>query len=351
MNAYGQLHGTHFYHPQWWKSWYDAAFQAEHLDPSRTIDFDARVEFMHRAYGPLTDEIQRRFRGQGRSADRVFRRSLEDQALQMSPAAKEQTLRRAARAKAELKRREQGGESPVLKFPIGLHIKDPFVRMREDAVRRLLSEGVLRTADLIEALLQTAPQDFMPKEAAEGMLLESPPAPRFEGELPLTLGIRVIAIGLEALEPAFGDSIVDVTARSAYMTALLSHLVGPRGKVLGVHPGNDEFDRFCRALVGYDNVEVAESDGDPLAVGGTFDGVWIGAALPRIPTSLRRLLEDPDGRAIAFIGPRFRRQDLVSLTLRDGVLDERRVARAQVPVLAGPGGWLRAPNRTALVAE
>jgi protein-L-isoaspartate O-methyltransferase len=72
--------------------------------------------------------------------------------------------------------------------------------------------------------------------------------------------------------------------------------------------------------------------------------MWIGAALPRVPRGLVQHLVDPDGRAIAFVGPRFRPQDLVSLTRHGDELEERRVARVQVPVLAGPGGWVAAPR-------
>jgi anaerobic magnesium-protoporphyrin IX monomethyl ester cyclase len=351
MSAYEQIHGTRFYHPQWWKSWYDAAFAAEHLDPGREIDFDARVDFMHRAYGPLTQEIQERFRGQGRSADRVFRRSLEEQARAMSPAAKEQTLRRAARAKAELARRRVDGETTILRFPIGLHVRNPWIRRREDAVRGMLSDGVLRTADLVEALLQTGPEDFMPEAAATGMLAGRGSVPEVEGELPVTLGIRTIAIGIEALEPAMGDRLVDVTARSGYVCALLARLVGPRGTVLGVHPGDASFASLGRSLAAFENCEVTVSDGAPLAVGGQFDGMWIGAAIPRVGDEVLRHLVNPDGRAIAFVGPRFRPQDLVSVTRRGETHDERRVARVRVPVLAGPGGWLRAPRASELAAQ
>jgi radical SAM superfamily enzyme YgiQ (UPF0313 family)/protein-L-isoaspartate O-methyltransferase len=346
MQTYSNLHGTRFYHPQWWKGWYDSSFAAEHIDPSREIDFEGRVNFMYDAYGPLMREIAERFRGQGRSVDRVFRRSLEEQARLMSPGSREATLRRGIRARQELESTRHA--EPVLQFPIGLHVKDGWVREREMAIRRLLGDGVLRTSDLVEAFLQTPPERFMSKEAAAHVLAEQNADTEVEGELAIALGLRTYAMGLEALEPALGDLVVDVTARSGYLAALLSPLVGTRGRVLAIHPGADDFDAFRRGLAHLPNIDVLLAEQAGVNVfEGRWDGMWIGAALPRVPKGLIEHLVDPDGRAIAFVGPRFRPQDLLSLTRHGDKLEERRVAKVKVPVLAGPGGWVAAPRPAA----
>ena len=342
MQTYGQLHGTRFHHPQWWKSWYDGAFAAEHIDPSREVSFEQRVEFMHEAYAPLTAAIAERFTGQGRAVDRVFRRSLQEQARQMSPARKAQTLEHAARVRA---RRAGGRESPRVDVPIGLHVRDPWVRQRETAVRVLLDDGVLRTADLIEAFLQVPSERFMAQDAA-AMLLGGQHATRdLEGDLAVSLSIRTVAMGLEALEPALGDRVVDTTARSGYLAALLSRLVGDEGEVVAVHPvggADDEAGRCVQALRSCPNVRVVRgglSSKGPWE--GEWDGMWVGAAMPRVPPGIVRHLVDPGGRLITFVGPRFRAQDLVALTRHGPRLEERRVARVKVPVLAGPDGWVR----------
>jgi len=369
MRAYGQLYGTRFYHPTWWKSWYDGAFMAEHLDPSREVDFEARVRFMFEAYGPLLHEIQRRFRGQGRSVDRVFARSLYEQARQMSPATRDAVLRRGERARARLAARGEGvaegaAASGVLDVPIGLHVKDPWVRAREESVRRLLHDGVLRTADLVEALLSVGPERFMPEADARAVLgeraLESPP----EGQRWPSLPTRVLAIGLEALEPALRDHVAVLGDRSGYLAAILAELVGERGRVLsmrlgpdlsapaaGLHEGSGmpaagahaDPQACVEARSTGAPVDVRRADpAVPLRLEGSFDGIVITAALPWRPAWLRDHLHDGGGRAIAFIGPRFRPQDLVSLTRHGDALVERPVARVKVPVLVGAGGWLRA---------
>ena len=358
MKTYAQLHGTRFYHPQWWKSWYDGSFMAEHLDASHEVDFETRVRFMYEAYGPLMQEIQRRFRGQGRSVDRVFARSLHEQARLMSPQMRDLLIARARRAKARLAARGSAapelGAQPVLDVPIGLHVKDPWIRAREQAVRRLLHDGVLRTADLVEALLEVGPEAFMPEDDARAVLGERRFDERAEGELWPSLEMRVLALGLEALEPALRDRVAVLCERSGYPSAVLSRLVGEHGHVLAMRdarPGEGA------GLVGVANVEVRAIDrARPLRLppgpAGGFDGVWIGAAIPQVPARLFEHLQDGGGRAIAFVGPRFRPQDLVSLTRHGDELVERRVARLRVPVLAGAGGWLRAaPPGSARAAE
>lgn len=348
METYGKLYGTRFYHPQWWKSWYDGAFMAEHLDASTEVSFETRVRFMYEAYGPLMHEIQRRFRGQGRSVDRVFARSLSEQARQMSPQMRDLLLQRAARAKTRLAAQGPdpggGGATPVLDVPIGLHVKDPWIRAREQAVRRMLHDGVLRTADLVEALLQTGPETFMAPDDARAVLGERRYEARAEGELWPSLELRVIAIGLEALEPAPGDRVAVLCERSGYVAAVLSRLVGDEGRVQVMrHEAPDGAPPQAEpSLASLGNVELCAADLEqPLRLDGVFDGVWIGAAIPCVPSGLVAHLQRGGGRTIAFVGPRFRPQDLVSLTRHGDELVERRVARLQVPVLAGAGGWLR----------
>jgi protein-L-isoaspartate O-methyltransferase len=197
---------------------------------------------------------------------------------------------------------------------------------------------------------------------------------RPEGELPPSLELRVLAIGLEALEPAPGDRVAVLCERSGYLAAILSRLVGEEGRVLvmrhaapvGVRraaggdedetsAGVDDREGFLggpesaspaapKALAALGNVEVRDADpARPLRLEGTFDAVWIGAAIPRVPAAVTERVSESDGRVIAFVGPRFRAQDLVSVTRHGKELVERRVARVRVPVLAGAGGWLRAP--------
>jgi radical SAM superfamily enzyme YgiQ (UPF0313 family)/protein-L-isoaspartate O-methyltransferase len=346
MESYERVYGTRFFSPTWWKRWYDASFLAEHLDPGEALPFEERVRFMMEAYAPLLREIGTRFRGQGRDIDRVFRNSIEEQIRLVSPEARDRILRRATRAKSDLGRGETagGGESRSLHVPLGLQIRDEWVRRREQAIRRLLEDGVLRTDALVEALLQVAPERHMSREQAEAVLSDRPTAVTREGDLPVGVGLRTYAIGLQALEPAERDHVVDMTAQSGYLSAVLAHLVGPLGKVVALHAGHRISD-LQPSLAALEQVEiVGATPADPLAIRGTFDRLWMGAALPRFPARLTSHLRDNGGRAVAFLGPRFRRQDLVLLVRHGSDLHERIVARVRVPVVAAPEGWIPRPR-------
>lgn len=351
MKVWSDRHGTVFHHPQWWKSWYDAPFKAEHIDPSSELSYEERVRFMYETYGPMTREIHKRFRGQGRSVDRVYERSLTEQEAQMGPKMRDWLLARAKAAKRAKASDGAGskGEGRVVSFPVGLHIRDPWVRRREQAVRRLLEEGVLRTDALIEALLSVAPERYLPEEAAEHVLHDHSPrrvAGLTEGEVPPWLGLRTYAMGLEGLEPAVGDRVADLTAVHGYVAALLAELVGPEGEVVALHPRRDgdrkSLKGLAKSLRGLEHVSALR--GEPTTgagLDGAFDRLWIGGALPRFGKPLEALLHD-EGRAVVALGPRFGRQDLACLVRRGDTLEERVVARVRLPVLRGPAGWLAA---------
>lgn len=322
-------HGARFYHPTWWRSWYDPSFKAEHLDASREVAFRDRVRFLFDRYGPLVREIRARFVGQGREVDAVFRNSLDQQARYLAPATRDGLLARADAADRALA--AEAAPRPDLAVPIGLHVRDPWVRQREDAVRRLLDRGVLRTEALVEALLRVAPERHLPEEVAREVLAgRTPPVP--EGELPWAVSVDLVALGLEALAPGAGQLAVDAAARSGWVSALLAELVGTDGHVIALAP--DDPDAVRRTAPGIEVRAVDASAARRIAA----DRVWIGAALPRRPAL-------PAARTVAFVGPRFRAQDLVLWT-EDG---ERVLARAQVPVLGGPLGWV--PARAARAAR
>ncbi|TNE46085.1 MAG: radical SAM protein [Deltaproteobacteria bacterium] len=335
MARYEQQYGTVFYHPEWWKSWYDGPFRAEHIDPSDEVSYEDRVRFMYKAYAPLLEQIQQRFRGQGRSVDRVFKQSLAEQAKLMSPNMRDYLLRRAAQAKQEVASKRQLSmmeettssskpslnDKPTLELPIGLQVRDPKIRLREQAVRRLLEEGVLRTEALIEAMLTIAPEAHLSEADAESMLLDRAPTSPKPGKSAPWLGIRTYAMALEAMEPGLGDRLADLTS-------------GPKGYLVAL----------WRKLVGNEGEVVAPRWGDPTTprrLKGTFDRIWIGGAMPRVPETFLPVLADPGGRLVTFLGPRFLPQDLVCLERHGEEWKERVVAKIRVPVLAGQAGWLR----------
>jgi protein-L-isoaspartate O-methyltransferase len=224
-------------------------------------------------------------------------------------------------------------------------VRDERVRAREGAVRRLLEQGVLRTEALIEALLTVAPEPWLGAAEAAAMLSERPAPPGPEGAPAPWLPMRVLAMALEALEPGTGDRVGLLGDPRGYVAALAAALVGEAGEVRLVHPPLDKAatQALHQALAALPNAAAAPGDatvGQTLC--GSFDRLWVPGALPRFPAPLRERLHDPGGRAVAFLGPRFRPQDLVCLVRSGAEVAERLIARLQVPVLAGRAGWIAA---------
>ena len=370
MGELEAAHGARFHHPGWWRSWYDGPFRAEHVDPSAALSYEDRVTAMFAAYGPLVGEIAGRFRGQGRSIDRVFERSMAEQVRQMEPAARDDLLARAARARAAQARaaearpgavpasaREAAGggarpdtpsldavvTGPALATPLGLQVRDPRVRLREQAIRRLLERGVLREEALLEALLTVAPEPFLGDEDAAAMLRDAPPLPAREGEAARCLGITATALALGALEAGTGDRVGDLAAGAGWVAAILATLVGATGSVVAATTeGLLGRRRLAGRLAAFPQVRVVTADPTvgPGGAPGSHDALYLGAALPRLPRPLAASVRD-GGRIVTWLGPRFRPQDLVLAVRRGATTSERPLVRLQVPVVAGAEGWLR----------
>lgn len=349
MAHYESEYGTRFYHKQWWKSWYDGPFRAEHLDASSSVDFATRVNFMYDNYSDLMGEILGKFRGQGRSVDKVFKRSLEEQRNLISDRQRERLLTQARRTSLMVgsSPAQDASSEQLLDFPLGLRVRDEKVRRREDAVRRLLERGVLRTASLIEALLSVSPHDFMPDDRADMLLFGQSHTPTLEGAPPEWLGVGVYATALEQLNPGAGERAVDALATNGYVSALLAHMVGPTGEVIALHPGEWFSGKLLRERI----EEHVSASLRVFACPATqlpaeleeVDALWFGGALPVVPTPFKLALAD-NGRLVTFVGPRFARRELVCLTWHDDDLGERVISEFDAPVVAGQNGWLLAPK-------
>lgn len=356
MEEYAEKFGTTFYHPEWWKSWYDGPFKAQHIDPSEEVDFETRVNFMYENYAPLVREVLENFRSDNSGADRIYRQSMQEQIELISDETRESLLERARRAERRLDGEERGPserfEATSIPVPIGLRIEDERVRKRERAVRRLLERGLLRTERLIEAFLEVPAADYLGEEGAEQFFAGHHHEPNREGAPPEWVGIDTCAVAFEAINPGPGDRVADLLSNRGYVAALFSEMVGPSGEVVAVRPGSWVGSFGLKAAMrSRDNVSVTSGTATTdRGLEGTFDAIWLGGAVPRVPGSFEERLSDPEGRMATFVGPRFREQDLVCINRRDGETTERVLGRVQAPVLAGPNGWLDVP-RTTVAAE
>ncbi|XOB46293.1 MAG: protein-L-isoaspartate O-methyltransferase [Candidatus Nealsonbacteria bacterium] len=98
-------------------------------------------------------------------------------------------------------------------------------------IDNLIKDGWLKTPGIIEAFKKIKRIDFMPEDVKD--LAEINEA------LPIGYGQTisqplVVAFMLEQLGPQKGDKILDIGSGSGWTTALLSHVVGNKGKVIAI---------------------------------------------------------------------------------------------------------------------
>ncbi|MBI2594978.1 MAG: protein-L-isoaspartate O-methyltransferase [Candidatus Colwellbacteria bacterium] len=100
-----------------------------------------------------------------------------------------------------------------------------------ELVDELIRGGYLKTPTLIEAFREINRADFVPEELKDDAYVNAP-LPIGQGQTisqPLT-----VAFMLELLLPQPGEKILDVGTGSGWQLALLAHVVGERGKVIGI---------------------------------------------------------------------------------------------------------------------
>ncbi|MGK0349012.1 MAG: protein-L-isoaspartate O-methyltransferase [Myxococcota bacterium] len=336
MDEWEAQYGAKFFHRDWWRAWYDHGFLAQHLDASDSMRFEQRVAFMHDNYRPLLQEIRQRFVGQNRPVDRVYQQSMQGQIDALSPEIRAATLRSGQAAVTVATAR------PEVRVPLGMNQKDSNVRIREAAVRRLLDRGVLRTESLVEALLTVDPSAFMSPAASEAMFGDRPLDAPADGIPAPALSISALATALEALEPS--TLVCVMGAVNGYVPSLLAAIAGPSVAIIvRTSPALCDLTRLCQQLESSPTITVQSV---PLAAMMDADepvhSLFIGACLPLIPRSLDRSLL-PTGRAVFFVGPRFRHSRLLTAdNSADGVVTHRG-PKFLVPIMAGTYGWIRKP--------
>lgn len=127
----------------------------------------------------------------------------------------------------------------------------------------LIKENWLKTPIIIEAFQKIKRVDFLPGELQD--FAEADEA------FPIGLGQTisqplVVAFMLEQLSPQPGEKILDVGSGSGWTTALLAHIVGEKGKIIGIELLKDIADFGKNNVSKYDfiqkgTVEIVCGDG------------------------------------------------------------------------------------------
>ncbi len=169
-----------------------------------------------------------------------------------------------------------------------------------ELVNQLIKDGYLKSDLVIEAFSEVSRVEFVPKEFE--LVAESDVA------LPIGYGQTVsqpttVAIMLELLNPKRGQKILDVGSGSGWTTALLSHIVGEKGKVIAVELV-DELRKMGEEnanKLGYVKKGIAQfyqgNGSSGFSKEAPYDGILVSAMADKISEELKKQLK-VDGRMV-----------------------------------------------------
>lgn len=133
---------------------------------------------------------------------------------------------------------------------------------------------------------------------------------------------RTVEAMLRLLEVRPGDRVLDVGSGSGWTTALLAHLTGPRGTVIGVEiePDLVEFGSANLARTGQPWASIRQAERDVLGLPdeGPFDRILVSAEPQTLPTALLDQLADPGRMVIPVAGTMLRVTNPGGLVTRHG---------------------------------
>jgi len=177
---------------------------------------------------------------------------------------------------------------------------DPYEEKRRKLIERLRYELNI-DEKVLKAMMRVPRHLFVPKSYEKEAYVDVP--------LPIGGGQTIsaphmVAIMCDLLDLNEGDKVLEVGAGSGYHCAVVSEIVGKKGKVIAVERFSDLAERARELLkrLGYDNVVIVVGDGsmgfEPEA---PYDKIYVTASAPDVPKPLLEQLK-PGGKMVIPIG-------------------------------------------------
>ncbi len=170
----------------------------------------------------------------------------------------------------------------------------------QSLVNSLTEAGYLKTPGIIRAFLEVDRADFVGVTNKDVAYLNQP--------LPIGFGQTIsqpltVAMMLEWLVPKLGQKILDVGCGSGWTVALLSLIVGKKGKVIGIERISELVEFAKKNLARYPKFQfnslVVTGDGSQgYRKEAPYDGIIAAAASSEIPTAWKEQLKI-GGRIVA----------------------------------------------------
>ena len=156
----------------------------------------------------------------------------------------------------------------------------------DSLIDSIIMDRVLKSRHIIEAFEKVDRADFVPDMFKESAYVDIPLG---IGEAQTISQPTTVAYMLELLSPQKGDNILDIGSGSGWTTAMLCHIVGEEGSVLGLERIDSlvEIGKLNLAKYCHDERCKIEKAGEKLGVPGEkFDKILVSAAADELPEDL-----------------------------------------------------------------
>lgn len=192
-----------------------------------------------------------------------------------------------------------------------------FESENRELVRYLKRTGALRSKSLEKALLKTPRHLFVPEGLQKSAYMD---CPLHIGRGQTISQPSTVVMMTQLLQPKAGQKILEIGSGSGWQSALLSRIVGNRGKVFTIEILSElaEFAEKNLAKLKIKNAKVIGGNGSAgLREKAPFDGIIITAAAASIPDILKKQLK-VGGRIVAPVGNRYTQKMTVLKRTRKG---------------------------------
>jgi protein-L-isoaspartate(D-aspartate) O-methyltransferase len=207
---------------------------------------------------------------------------------------------------------------------------------REAMVERHLRRRGIAEPHIVDAFLSVPREEFVSPANAH-LAYGDHPLPIEAGQTISQPYIVALMIQAAAIKP--GDKVLEVGAGSGYAAAIMSRIAD---KVIGIERQHELVEVASERLrrLGYDNVEIVESDGTKgWPDEAPYDAILAAASGSHVPQGLIAQLA-PGGRLVMPIGSPGWAQELVKVTKHeDGVLKQENLGGVRFVPLIGEEGW------------
>lgn len=152
-------------------------------------------------------------------------------------------------------------------------------------IESLTRKNVLKTRAILEAFIAVDRIDFIRSSSTRRAYADEPQS---IGHGQTISQPYTVAFMLEKLQPRAGEKILDVGSGSGWTTALLAHIVGEKGSVLGLEiiPDLVEFGKNNLEKYSFPNAGIIQAGDAPGMEGERFDKILGSASARHTPPEL-----------------------------------------------------------------